>query len=93
MHPNSIGILTKLLKFQPLFPFQELQFSRIEKDVIAYRESLNEERKNKIEEARAKNSLMECQCCFSDDCLMEEMLPCKAGHLFCTDCVKRASEV
>ena len=30
---------------------------------------------------------------YSDECLVEDMLPCESGHLFCKDCVQRASEV
>lgn len=32
---------------------------------------------------------MECQCCFSDDVPIEDVIPCKEGHVFCKDCVKR----
>ncbi len=36
---------------------------------------------------------MECTCCYNDECLDEDMLPCRGGHLFCRECVQRASEV
>ena len=51
------------------------------------------EREAKVEEARRLNLLVECSCCYSDDCLTEDMLACKGGHLYCSTCVQRGSEV
>ena len=36
---------------------------------------------------------MTCLTCFADDCLEEDMTACPSGHLFCRDCLRRASEV
>ncbi len=72
---------------------RELQFSRIDQDVTAYREQQRRDMENKIQEAREKEELLECVCCCNDECLLEDMLPCKAGHLFCRECVQRASDV
>ena len=33
-----------------------------------------------MEQARAAGLLQECQCCYSEDCLEEQMVPCRAGH-------------
>ena len=38
-------------------------------------------------------ALMTCLTCFADDCLEEDMTACPSGHLFCRDCLRRASEV
>ena len=46
-----------------------------------------------VSEARESGNLMECVCCCDEECLVEDMLPCGGGHLFCKDCVQRASEV
>lgn len=46
----------------------------------------------KVEEARIQGELLECSCCFDDECLLEDMMACSDGHLFCKDCVKRSSE-
>ena len=72
---------------------KELQYSRKEAEVKNYIKSLQEDRDKKIEEAKNANSLMECTCCYNDECLMEDMLPCTGGHMFCKECVQRASEV
>ena len=49
--------------------------------------------KQLIEEARAAGLLVECGCCFKDDCLEQEMVPCKAKHLHCVECIAGAGKV
>ena len=58
-----------------------------------FHEDQEKQREAKIEEARKLGQLQECPCCYSDDCLEEDMLPCKNGHSYCSSCVQRASEV
>ena len=50
------------------------------------------ERKVEVEEARARNELYECGCCFEDECLFTEMNVCADGHLFCRQCIARSAE-
>lgn len=42
------------------------------------------ERLNKIEMARRDNLLYECECCFNNEYLIEDMIDCDKGHQFCT---------
>lgn len=46
-----------------------------------------------VEEAKRDGSLMECGCCFDDECLFEDMAACTDGHLYCKECIRRSSEV
>jgi len=62
-------------------------------DVWAFIRNSEEQHQQRIEWARAAGILIECKCCYSDDCLEEDMLPCKGGHLFCKECIQRASVV
>ena len=34
---------------------------------------------------------MECNCCFDDEVLFEDMAACAEGHLFCKECIQRSS--
>ncbi len=70
-----------------------MQFARIEADVEAHRKAQQETRDKKLAKAKKKGRLIECVCCYNDECLPEDMLPCKGGHMFCKECVQRASEV
>lgn len=47
----------------------------------------------RLQEARDNGELMECQCCFDEECLFEDMAACPEGHLFCKTCIRRSSEV
>lgn len=54
-----------------------------------YKKFQEKERQEKLEAARAENKLLECQCCFNDSCLPEDMYNCgKREHKFCLDCLK-----
>ena len=47
----------------------------------------------KVEAARASGELHECGCCYDDEVLFEDMVPCTSGnHLFCKTCVRRQAE-
>ena len=72
---------------------KELQYSRKEKEVKKFVQGIKEDKEKRIEEARKEEKLMECTCCYNDECLVDDMLPCTGGHLFCRECVQRASEV
>ena len=72
---------------------KELQYSRKEEEVKRYICEKTSAYSRKVEEAKDKGTLMECVCCYNDECLDEDMLPCGGGHLFCKECVQRASEV
>lgn len=72
---------------------KELQFCRIENQVKKHRQDLANERQVRVDAARVAEELEECVCCYSDDVLPEEMVPCSNGHTFCVTCVQRASEV
>ena len=56
---------------------------------------LNKEimQKQLIEEARSAGLLVECEICYKDDCLEQDMVPCKANHLNCAECVAQAAKV
>ncbi len=69
-----------------------MQFARIEKDIEDYKKGLEQERLQKINEAKEKEALVECSCCYNDECLLEDMLYCPNSHMYCKECVQRASE-
>ena len=54
---------------------QELQYARKEVEVRLHLESIESERQKKLEICRANNTLKECDCCSSEECLDEDMIP------------------
>ena len=73
---------------------KELQYFRKEAEIQKFLDKDNSILNKKIQEAKENGTpLMECTCCYNDECFLEDMLPCKNGYLYCKDCVKRALEV
>ena len=72
---------------------KELQYYRKEEEIKEFIKNKKEFHEKKVAAAKELGSLMECLCCYNDECLLEEMFPCSGGHLFCKECVQRGSEV
>ena len=72
---------------------KELQYFQKGPEISRFLEEKASILARKIEEARNNGFLMECGCCFDDECLAENMIRCVNGHEFCKECVQRASEV
>jgi hypothetical protein len=69
------------------------KFLELESNISRLKVEREAEQAARLEQARAAGLLQECQCCYAEGCLEEQMVPCKAGHLYCTECVARAAEV
>ncbi|XP_006815806.2 uncharacterized protein LOC102801442 [Saccoglossus kowalevskii] len=72
--------------------FKELKFVQHEREIQNIIDERNVQRNERIEAARASNSLLECGCCYEDELLSEDMVSCPNAHLFCRNCVKRSSQ-
>ena len=72
---------------------KEKKFIELEEDIKTEKERRAEERQKKVEEAERQGKLQECLCCYSDDCLPEDMISCKSGHVYCRDCIARGTDV
>lgn len=53
---------------------------------------MREQRNAKLLAARDADELIECGCCYDDECLFEDMAECADGHIFCKECVRRSAE-
>ena len=79
---------------EPCIEFlKEKKFIELEEQIKAEKERRAAAREAEIEAAKLLGQLQECLCCYSADCLLEDMIPCKAGHLYCRDCIKRGTSV
>ncbi|KAK3913520.1 E3 ubiquitin-protein ligase RNF216 [Frankliniella fusca] len=46
-----------------------------------------------LQEAKENGELLECQCCYDSEVMLEDIRPCSEGqHIFCVTCVQRSSE-
>jgi len=48
---------------------------------------------DKLAAGRLAGSLVECECCFNTECLMDDMVRCGGGHIYCTECVEISTKV
>jgi len=51
------------------------------------------EKEDKIAAGRQAGNLVECECCYSSECLLEDMVRCGGGHVYCTECVETSTKV
>ena len=72
---------------------KEKKFCELEEAIAAEKTRRAAEREAAVEAARAAGLLEECQCCYSTDCLREDMVQCKGGHCYCKECVARGASV
>ena len=64
----------------------EAMFKKRKTSVDRYEDSAKKRRQEWVAVAETVGALMTCQCCFADDCLEEEMLPCQVScSVFVTD--------
>ncbi|XP_070182008.1 E3 ubiquitin-protein ligase RNF216-like isoform X2 [Littorina saxatilis] len=72
--------------------FYELWYTLNEQRVKDHFDRIAARRAARVELARGRKELYECNCCFEDECLFEEMNNCADGHLFCRQCIARSVE-
>ena len=62
---------------------KEKKFCELEEEIAAESGRRSAAREAAVEGARAAGLLEECKCCYSPDCLREDMVECKGGHCYC----------
>eukprot|EP00918_Siedleckia_nematoides_P062606 GHVU01136503.1.p1 GENE.GHVU01136503.1~~GHVU01136503.1.p1 ORF type:complete len:333 (+),score=40.44 GHVU01136503.1:105-1001(+) len=72
--------------------YRELYYANNEDQILDHIANIVEEKRKRIEVARCYGQLLECPCCYDDELLTEDMLPCPDGHLFCKMCVQKSTE-
>ncbi|KAL3872806.1 hypothetical protein ACJMK2_036006 [Sinanodonta woodiana] len=72
--------------------FQEVLYCQHKKEISDYLKEEKRRFEQCVMKAKEKKELLECSCCFDDECLFENMTSCADGHLFCKKCVQRSTE-
>ncbi|XP_021369677.1 uncharacterized protein LOC110460829 [Mizuhopecten yessoensis] len=75
------------------FFFNEKMFAANKKQRLDHLDEEKRFKELKRLQAKENEELLECGCCYDNECFIEDMASCQDGHLFCKDCIKRSSEV
>ncbi|XP_033217957.1 uncharacterized protein LOC117173471 isoform X2 [Belonocnema kinseyi] len=71
---------------------QEMAYVRHKMRIVAFLEEIKRSEAREFEELREKGMLLECQCCFNNECMPMKCYVCEKGHLFCHECILRGTE-
>ena len=48
-----------------------------------YVNKMSKEHEKRVKKAKKGNETLECQICYQDELLLDDMLECNVGHLYC----------
>ncbi|XP_043481909.1 uncharacterized protein LOC122510997 [Leptopilina heterotoma] len=71
---------------------QEMAYIRHKTEIVAYIENIKKKEMEDFIKLKEQGALLECQCCFNEECLPKKCVTCEDGHVFCHTCVLRGSE-
>lgn len=71
---------------------QEITYITFKKDIVKYLEDLKKREEEEFQRCKEQGLLVECKCCFSNECLPRKCFACEGGHLFCNTCILVGSE-
>ncbi|XP_026284904.2 uncharacterized protein LOC113210921 [Frankliniella occidentalis] len=74
-------------------PFlQEIAFIENEKKIVQYLSDKKSKKEAAFKDAKDKGELLQCQCCYDDEVMLEDVRTCSEGHIFCVSCLQKSSE-
>ncbi|XP_011872189.1 PREDICTED: uncharacterized protein LOC105564441 [Vollenhovia emeryi] len=75
-------------------PFlQECAFIQHKTELRLYLNEMKEKEEQEFNELKLKNELLECHCCFDNECMPSKCSTCEDGHVFCNSCIVRGTDV
>lgn len=77
----------------PVSFLQEVAFIENEERIKDFIDTQEQWKRGAFEMAKANGELLECQCCYDNEVMAEDMAACNEGHLFCTECIRRSAEI
>ncbi|XP_015119498.1 uncharacterized protein LOC107042812 [Diachasma alloeum] len=71
---------------------QEMAFIRHQNDIKKYIDDMKQAEKAEFEKLKKANELLECQCCFDNECMPSKCSTCDQGHIFCNSCIVKGTD-
>ncbi|KAL4148747.1 hypothetical protein QTP88_002912 [Uroleucon formosanum] len=72
---------------------KEIAYLDHKDEILNHIESVKAVHRIQVEQAKSIGELNTCGCCFDNELLTSEVFSCPAGHIFCSACIKKGTEV
>ena len=72
---------------------KEKKFIELKAQIDIAKKKRETDKELKVAAARLAGTLVDCECCYSSDCVEDDMVKCGGGHLYCKDCVETSTKV
>ncbi|XP_046817143.1 E3 ubiquitin-protein ligase RNF216-like isoform X2 [Vespa crabro] len=72
---------------------QELTFIQHRSEILTYLKKLQQEETMEFQRLKKSKGLLQCQCCFDDECMPSKCSSCDNGHTFCNTCIIKGVEL
>lgn len=72
---------------------QEIAYYEHRDEIEQYLEEKLKQKARLRAEAKEKNLLQTCNCCYDDEVMPSDVLTCGGGCKFCRDCIKKSVEI
>ncbi|XP_043481936.1 E3 ubiquitin-protein ligase RNF216-like [Leptopilina heterotoma] len=79
-------------RIQEMALVQEITYIKFKNEIVQYLEDTKKRDEEDFKRCKEQGLLVECQCCFSNECLPKKCFACDGGHLFCNTCILVGSE-
>ncbi|KAL1490678.1 hypothetical protein ABEB36_013333 [Hypothenemus hampei] len=83
----------RVTEIQNIPLLQELAYFKNKAQIIMHLSTKEREKNVARNNAKELGLLCECSCCYDNEVMPENILPCPGGCQFCRDCIKRSVEI
>ncbi|CAF5049689.1 unnamed protein product, partial [Rotaria sp. Silwood1] len=73
--------------------YDELRFAKNEVKIRRYLGKVSKEHDKRVKKAKKENETLECNICCREDLLIDDMVECTVGHIYCRHCVRTHIDV
>ncbi|CAF1185379.1 unnamed protein product [Adineta ricciae] len=73
--------------------YDELRFAKNEVKIRRYLGKMSKDHEKRVKKAKKGNETLECEICCREDLLIDDMVECTVGHLYCRNCVRTHVDV
>ncbi|XP_072747175.1 uncharacterized protein [Anoplolepis gracilipes] len=84
---------SKMMLTEDIPLLQECAFIQHKVALKKYLTELKNQEEKEFQELKANNGLIECLCCYDNECMPSKCSSCENGHIFCDTCIVKGTEL